>query len=187
MYNYINGTVTYITSSNITIENNGIGYLILVPNPYQFTKGETITIFLHYYVREDAILLYGFRTIDERDMFLRLINVKGLGPKGALAILASSSVSEIINAINEANASFFIRFPGIGTKSSQQIILDLKGKLDINNLEKTNKLNPKFEDVSQALKALGYNSTEIKTVIKKLPNDDTSVAELIKQALRLIR
>lgn len=186
MYNYIIGKITYVTSSYITIENNGIGYFLIVPNPFQFDEGAEMKIFVHHHVREDNITLYGFKTEIERDMFVKLINVKGLGPKGALAILASSTVSEIINAVNNADAKYFTHFPGIGSKSSQQIILDLKGKIDLSTFEETNgKQVKELDEVALALKALGYNNTEIKNALKKLEyKSDTPLAELVKMALR---
>ena len=104
MYDYIKGKITNIEPNSITIENNNIGYLIKTPNPYQFKIDEELIIFCYQYVREDLIDLFGFRTINERTMFLKLIGVKGLGPKGAMAILASSTVEDIVAAINNMDA-----------------------------------------------------------------------------------
>lgn len=121
-----------------------MGYRIKVPNPYQFELNIPLTtIYLHYHIREDAQELFGFITHEERDMFENLINVKGLGPKGALAILASSTPIEIIHALNNANTTFFNQFPGIGPKLSQQIILDLKGNLILTIILKIHKLTKK--------------------------------------------
>ena len=127
MYSYMNGKIQKVLATHIVLECNNIGYLIKVPNPYSFSENVTTCVHLHLIVREDAHDLYGFLTDLERDMFVKLINVKGLGPKGALAILASSSPEEIIANINQKNASYFSKFPGIGPISSQQIILDLAG------------------------------------------------------------
>ena len=186
MYNYIIGKVTSVTSSYITIENNGIGYLLIVPNPFQFEEKTEKKVFTHHYVREDNITLYGFLSLLERDMFVKLINVKGLGPKGALAILASSTVNEIADAVNNADAKFFTRFPGIGSKSSQQIVLDLKGKIDLSSLDETKgKATKELDEVSLALKALGYNNSEIKSALKQIEyTSDTPLSELVKMALR---
>lgn len=189
MYSYIKGQITEIMPTHITVENNGIGYLIKVANPYaydQYLNKETITIYTHYNVREDAIELYGFSSLEEKQIFLNLISVKGLGPKGALAILASSTPSELTKAINSSDDRYFTRFPGIGNKLSQQIILDLKGRINFED----NQIAPKDErldNVETALKALGYSNTEIKQVTKKLivtPN--ITVNELVKNALKLL-
>ncbi len=183
MYDYIKGTVTNVLPNSITIECNNIGFLIKTPNPYQFKKNEELTIFVHQYVREDLIDLYGFSTIDERVMFLKLINVKGLGPKGAMAILASSSVSEIVLAVENGNPDYFKKFPGIGTKGSQQIVLDLKGKLDFSN--DTNQNTEDLKNLTSALKALGYSTVEIKSITKNFDMTEyNDLGSAVKAALK---
>lgn len=183
MYGYINGVITKITPKNIIIENNGIGYLLIVSNPYNFNLNKEYKVYVYQYVREDMIDLYGFISEEEKDLFLKLISVSGIGPKSALSILATGSVNEIVNAIEARNDSYLRKFPGIGAKASQQIILDLHGKLnfDENVIIKDSKL----DDVEQALLALGYNKKEIAKVLPKL---DQSLNEgaLVKQALMLI-
>lgn len=188
MYSYIKGKITEVCATHITIECHDIGYWVKVPNPYQFHQNQDLTLYLYQNVREDAIELYGFSTFDEKNMFISLISVKGLGPKGALAILASSTMSEIVEALENSNAKYFGSFPGIGPKLSQQIILDLKGKINF-QLEEENKTNAeKLENVQIALKSLGYSSSEIKIVIKKLKLDDSiELGEAVKMALRLLK
>ena len=100
MYSYLIGIITEINPSYIVIENNNIGYKINVANPYFFKEGIEYKIYLYEHIREDEHSLYGFNKIEERDLFLKLINVKGLGPKMALPILATGSISGIIDAIN---------------------------------------------------------------------------------------
>ncbi len=188
MYSYIKGKITEICATHITIECNNIGYLVKVPNPYQFELDNFTTIYLYQNVREDAIELFGFATSEEKLMFISLISVKGLGPKGALAIIASSTINEIVSALNDSNAKFFTSFPGIGAKLSQQIILDLKGKVNFEQEESNPSINEKMENVSLALKALGYSNSEIKSVIKQLKIDDTTeLKEAVKMALRLLK
>lgn len=188
MYSYFKGTVTEVTPAYITIECGNVGYLLHVANPYQFELNQTTTIYIHHYVREDAILLYGFATLSERNLFITLISVKGLGPKGALAILASTTPNEIVNALDTNNAKFFCQFPGIGQKLSQQIILDLKGKINLNDNEPKNKTSDKLDKVASALKSLGYNNQEIKVATKDLPIEETtSLSEAIKLALKRLK
>lgn len=179
MYDYIKGCITEINPTSITVENNGIGYLVITANPYSFMLQSDLTIFLYQKVSDDNISLYGFKSTKERELFIKLISVNGIGPKSANAILASGSVESITKAIDEGNAKYLQKFPGIGPKASQQIILDLKGKIEFE--DKTIKtLN--LIDVEEALKALGYKEREIKKVLPKL-DASKSTDQLIKDAL----
>jgi holliday junction DNA helicase RuvA len=182
MYAYVKGVVTLIRPSYIVVDVDGVGYLILTPNSYHYKLNEKVTVYTHHYVREDINALYGFNSLDSKDLFVRLIGVSGIGPKSALSILASDQIDEIIFAIEASDVKYLTKFPGIGPKSAQQIILDLKGKLVTDDTE----LIPSQEsDVSQALSALGYSKTEVKKVLKKL-NPDQSVELMIKEALKLL-
>lgn len=181
MYGYINGIIKKISPKYVIIENNGIGYILLVSNPYSFRLNETMTIFTYQHVREDVIELYGFKLEEEKDLFVKLISVSGIGPKTALSILASGTVKEIISAIETRNDAYLRKFPGIGTKASQQIILDLKGKLVYDEIVVTN--TTKLEDVENALVALGYKKNEITKVLAKV---DTTLdqGDMIKACLK---
>lgn len=188
MYSYIKGQITEIMPTHITIENNGIGYLVKVPNPYNFETllNKDTIIYTYHNVREDAIELFGFSNSEQKQMFISLISVKGLGPKGALAILASATPSDLANAIENANDKFFKSFPGVGAKLSQQIILDLKGKVNLEEKVVTPK-DERIDNVILALRSLGYSMTEIKTITKKLILEkDSTINDLVKQALRLL-
>ncbi|MBQ9124189.1 MAG: Holliday junction branch migration protein RuvA [Acholeplasmatales bacterium] len=181
MYGYIIGRITKVSPKYIICENNGIGYLLIVSNPYNFKLNEEYKVYTHQYVRDDLIDLYGFKSEDEKELFLRLISVSGIGPKSALSILASGSVSDICKAIETGNANYLKKFPGIGAKASQQIILDLKGKLDFSDDMPLS--SDKMADVEAALIALGYAKKEITKVLAKLdPTLDEGV--LVKQALQ---
>lgn len=185
MYGYIKGIVTKITPKNVIIENNGIGYLIIVPNPYSYKLDSEYKIYTHQYVREDTLDLYGFLTEDEKELFLKLISVSGIGPKSALSILAAGTVAEIVMAIEARNDKYLKKFPGIGAKASQQIILDLAGKIsfteELITSDKTK--NIKLDDVTDALVALGYSKKEASKVVEKLdPTLDEGI--LVKEALK---
>jgi Holliday junction DNA helicase RuvA len=183
LYNYIKGTVTIVKGSYIVLENNGIGYQIKTANPFKFEVGTPITLWTYLHIREDIMDIYGFTTNDERDLFLQLISVKGLGPKGALAIIASDSIEKVISAINNSDSKYLQRFPGIGAKASQQIILDLHGKINFSK-EETNE-NPKVTYIVDALKAMGYRPGEIKAVSSTIDdNINLSTADLIKIVLK---
>lgn len=182
MYNYIKGTISIIKGDYIVVENNNIGYQIKTPNPFNFALNQEVTIYTYLVVREDVFELYGFESIGQRDLFLKLISVKGLGPKGACAIIASDRVESVIDAINSGNSKYLQKFPGIGPKASQQIILDLHGKI---NLDESQNINPKIKDIQEALKSLGYSNQEIKSIVPLVEkNIDLEVSALIKLALK---
>ncbi len=180
MFEYIIGTVTDINSGYITVENNKIGYLIYVSNPYSFSEGKEYKVYLYQKVAEDEESLYGFKTKEDKDLFLKLISVKGLGPKTALGLFSTGSNDELLNAIETDNINYIKKFPKIGDKVARQIILDLKGKL-------VSKENNIVEDTEliEALKALGYKAADIKSVLPKIDNS-LSIEEKIKQGLKLL-
>lgn len=182
MYSYIKGTIAEITPNYITLDNNGIGFKILTPNPYNFTLDSETTVYIYQKVAEDMIALYGFKSSEQRDLFIKLITVNGIGPKSATAILASGTVASITQAIEKGDAKYLQKFPGIGPKASQQIILDLKGKIDIETISYQSQ---NMIEVEEALVALGYKPKEIEKVIKKL-DSSKATNDLIKDALALM-
>ena len=182
MYAYIKGIVTDIEASFIVVETGGIGYQIYTGNPYSFNEGEEYTVYLYQYVREDEMSLYGFKTKEEKDLFLKLTSVKGLGCKMALPMLAAGSTAGIIDAIERENVLYLKKFPKIGDKVARQIILDLKGKL-VSKEEAGSTHN--FDELIEALKSLGYKTSDINKVIKQInANDD--IETQIKNALKLL-
>ena len=182
MYEYMNGKITEIESTYIVLDVNGIGYLINVANPYSYTEGENTKVYIYQHIREDENTLYGFHNQEEKKFFLKLIDVKGLGPKMALPILATGSISGIVDAINRENILYLKKFPKIGDKVAKQIILDLKGKVSCE--EVSNATNDNNDDVVLALTALGYKSVDIHKVLPKINSD--SVENMIKEALKLL-
>ncbi|MFW5841969.1 MAG: Holliday junction branch migration protein RuvA [Bacillota bacterium] len=183
MYSYIKGTITSIEPTKITLENHGIGYSIITPNPFDFKVENDVLVYLYQHVREDELSLYGFKTLKAKLLFIELLSVKGIGPKSALAVLASAEVDEIVKAIEMSDTKYLHRFPGIGPKASQQIVLDLKGKLNLHPVSQ--KESSRLSDVEDALRALGYKTKEIDRVIKKLDHKKPT-STLIKDALKLI-
>lgn len=184
MYNYILGIVTDIESTYVVVETSGIGFQIFTPNPYSFDMGTTYKIYTYQYIREDENSLYGFKTKEEKEMFLKLISVKGLGPKMALPILATGSISGIMDAIERENILYLKKFPKIGDKVAKQIILDLKGKVAISGLESTTN-HASYEELMEVLKGLGYKEKEIKSVVVKV-DQNLSIEEQVKEALKLL-
>ncbi len=181
MYSYIKGIVTLIESNYIVLDNNGIGYLIYTPNPYSFKENEETLVWIYQNIREDEMTFYGFKTKEEKDLFLKLIEVKGLGCKMALPMLATGSISGIVDAIERENILYLKKFPKIGDKVAKQIILDLKGKLN-NNITISKDSN---EEVIEALKGLGYKQADIVKVLPKVNSNET-LEQQIKEALKLL-
>ena len=182
MFNYIKGKVVDQESNYIVVESNNIGFQIHVANPYSYELGSNEQIFLYNHIREEEYTLYGFKNKEEKELFLRLINVKGLGPKMALPMLATGSVSGIIDAIDRENVLYLTKFPKIGEKIARQIILYLKGKLAANLQDENNSTNDELIDV---LTSLGYKNSDIKKVIKSI--DSSLPIELqVKEALKLL-
>ncbi len=185
MYEYIIGKITKITPKYIVVENNGIGYILIVANPFNFKIDDNIKIYTHQYIRDQINDLYGFKEESEKTLFIKLISVSGIGPKSALSILASGNVNSIYDAIENRNDAYLKKFPGIGPKAAQQIILDLKGKISFDDVVKVSSSNQKLNDVEEALLALGYSTKDISKVMGKL---DTSkeISDIIKDALKVL-
>ncbi len=200
MIDYIRGSLKMVETPYIVVETSGIGYQIHSPNPFVFQNdiNHTVVVYTYQYVREDVIRLYGFKTRKERSIFEKLLNVSGIGPKGALAILASGQPEQLIQAIEEENEQFLIKFPGVGKKTARQIILDLKGKLgeflpsflESNGIMATVQVNQKYPDALseaiEALKSLGYVEKEIKKILPELSKEELHTDEYIKKALQLL-
>lgn len=198
MYAYIKGTLSQLFPTHVVVETCGIGYEIQTPNSYRFQKylEKEVQIYTSLIVREDAQLLYGFINEEEKEMFLSLIKVTGIGPKSALAILASSTPHEVKLAIENENAAYLTQFPGIGKKTARQIVLDLKGKVTIteensDDLLQTqvngNEQNQIISEALLALQALGYSKRELTKVEKSLNKHNVnSVDEAVKIGLQTL-
>ena len=178
----IKGTVVEQYGSYIVLDKDNIGYLINVANPYSFELNKEYKVFIYQQIREDENSLYGFKTLEEKDLFLKLISVKGIGPKMALPILATGSINGIVDAIERENILYLKKFPKIGEKAARQIILDLKGKIKIDGIEVQ---DSNYEELQEVLKGLGYKDKDYKNIINKV--DSTLPIELqVKEALKLL-
>ena len=183
MYEYMKGIVTDIKSTGIVLEVGGIGYFINTANPYAFELDKEIKVYLYQQIKEDDHSLFGFKDENEKALFLKLINVKGLGCKMALPIIATGSISGIIDAIERENVLYLKKFPKIGDKLAKQMILDLKGKILLEGVvlqeEKTS------EELIEVLKGLGYKEKEFKGIITRI-DSSLSIEEQVKEALKLL-
>lgn len=198
MIAYIKGTLEFSGEDHIIVDNNGLGYEIKIPLsilPELPPIGDILKVFTYLYVREDAMVLYGFLSEDDLNVFKLLLTVNGIGPKGALAILSAMTPDALRMAVVTGDDHSISKAPGIGKKTAQRLIIDLKDKLKISNLDdlaQKDTLNSRDvgynenDSISEAIAALitlGYTSTEAVKATKGL-NDLTSVEEVLKYALK---
>ena len=184
MYGYIRGTIVEIDSNYIVLDNNNIGYMIYVPNPYSYQLNKEYQVFIYTKVSEEEYTLYGFKTREDKELFLKLISVKGLGPKMALPILATGTFELIADAIENNNLNYLKKFPKIGDKVAKQMVLDLKGKLNTINVGLFARED--FSDeLYEVLLGLGYKQADIKRVLTKV-DSKLSLEEQVKEALKLM-
>lgn len=181
MFDVIEGKVIDIEVNYVCISTSGIGFKVFVPNPYSFRLDEEVKVYLHNQIKEDEYSLYGFKSKEERNIFLKLINVKGLGPKIALPILAGSTVEGLMDAIERENVLYLEKFPKVGEKLARQIILDLKGKL----VSKENSSSGVNDELIEVLLSLGYKRPDINRIVKDV-DGSLSIESQIKEALKLL-
>ena len=199
MYAYIKGILAEITEDAIIVENQGIGYEIAVPGQvfdYLPSVGDEVKIYTYHYVREDAILLYGFLTKEDVRIFKMLIGVSGIGPKGALAILSVLSTDDLRFAILGDDAKAIAKAPGVGAKTAQRVIIELKDKLSLEdafeqklaNQAQKAELNPAVgvkNEAILALTSLGYSQSEALKVLQGIEiSPDDQVEDVLKMALK---
>lgn len=194
MYAYIKGTLEEKSTDSIVVETAGIGYKIYV-SEHTMAKlgeiGEKVKIYTHYHVREDNISLYGFMSNEEMKMFELLLQVSGIGAKTAIAMLSNITPSKFALAIISNDLKTLTKIPGIGNKSAQRMVLELKDKLKtqtaIEDDEEETTPNDNSESINeagQALQILGYNKSEISKVFDKFDTHNLSTEDLIKEALK---
>ena len=199
MYAYIKGILAEITEDAIIVENQGIGYEIAVPGQvfdYLPSVGEEVKIYTYHYVREDAILLYGFLTKEDVRIFKMLIGVSGIGPKGALSILSVLSTDDLRFAILGDDAKAIAKAPGVGAKTAQRVIIELKDRLSLEdtfeqklaNQAQKAELNPAVgvkNEAILALTSLGYSQSEALKVLQGIEiSPDDQVEDVLKMALK---
>ncbi len=168
MIAFVSGLVHSTGNDYVIIDHEGIGYRIFMANPMKLKQNEPVTLYTYMHVREDAIMLYGFMTMEEHDLFLRLISVKGVGPRSAMGMLATASAKEMIAAIENNGVKFMKSLPGIGAKTASQIVLDLKGKLVEAETICEVQEDQTIQEAMDALRSLGYKPAELQGIAKEL-------------------
>ena len=193
MYEYLNGELAHILPTAIVVDVHGVGYQVVFANPYRLQDSlkKQIKVLVQQVVREDSITLYGFISSEERELFQRLISVSGIGPKSAMSILANDDTEGFVNAVESCNVTYLTKFPGVGKKTAQQIILDLKGKFEALPEETTKAVvstnQATLEEAKEALLGLGYSAKEITKIWKSLEAAAPSTTqEALKVAFKLL-
>ena len=194
MFEYLKGRLTKITAKYIVVEVAGIGYILHVANPYRYSDAiqQDITIYTHQVIREDAHLLYGFATESEKEVFLCLISVSGIGPTTALAIIAVDDNEGLVRAIDQQNITYLTKFPKIGKKTAQQMVLDLAGTFVDTSVQSdavsqtAAASNQALDEAIEALLALGYKANEIKKIRTFFEGTSESAENYIKSALKML-
>ena len=196
MYAYIKGTLEVKSTNYVVVENNGIGYKIFMSAKSIGTIGEIgskVKVHIHYHVREDNISLYGFNTEEELRMFEILINVSGIGTKSAIAMLSDISPAGFALAVINNNVSRLTKIPGVGNKTAQRLILELKDKLKAESInseedetEESINANDIDSDAFTALQVLGYSKREIDLAFSKINIKGLETEEIIKSALKFL-
>ena len=190
MYEYLNGELAHILPTAIVIDVHGVGYQVVFANPYRLQDSlkKQIKVLVQQVVREDSITLYGFISSEERELFQRLISVSGIGPKSAMSILTNDDTEGFVNAVESGNVTYLTKFPGVGKKTAQQIILDLKGKFEVLPEEATKAVvstnQATLEEAKEALLGLGYSAKEIWKSLEAAAPSTTQ--EALKLAFKLL-
>jgi Holliday junction DNA helicase RuvA len=189
MIGKLTGTLAAKNPPEVLVDCGGVGYEVLVPMSTFYNLpalGQTVALLTHLIVREDAHLLYGFATNDERAGFKQLVKISGVGPRTALSILSGMSVADIAQAVAKQDAARLTKIPGIGKKTAERLLLELKGKLgDALATGGVSVANDSQSDILQALVALGYSDRDARLALKALPQD-VGVSEGIKLALKAL-
>lgn len=190
MISFVSGTVEYIDEEKIVIDHDGIGLSIFMPNDdiSVITKGDSIKVFTYFSVKEDSIKLYGFLNQENLVLFKLLLGVNKVGPKGAVSIISTCPSEKLKLAIISSDAKSIAKAPGIGAKTAERIVLDLKDKIDIEGVsdfeDATNVDEVTSNDAIEALVALGYSRSESIRAVKSINiNEDMSDEDILKLAL----
>jgi len=190
MIGRLQGTLADKNPPQVLVDCQGVGYEVDVPMSTFYNLpavGERVSLLTHFVVREDAQVLFGFGSAQEREAFRQLIRISGVGPRTALAVLSGMSVAEIAQAVTAQDASRLVKVPGIGKKTAERLLLELKGKIgaDLGAPGGSAAATDAQADILQALVALGYSDKEAQAAVKALPQD-VAVADGIKLALKAL-
>ena len=186
MIAFVNGIVKIIRNDRVVLDVHGVGYEVYLANALSQKMNEELFLYTYQHVREDAILLFGFIKEEDYEVFMRLIIVKGIGPKTAQTMLSVCSGKEMIEAIENDDIKRLKSLPGIGAKTAGQIVLDLKGKFVSLETSDSPVSNPVWTQVQDALLSLGYKTNQLTKIKKEFENTELGEDEMLRQALILL-
>jgi Holliday junction DNA helicase RuvA len=188
MISSLKGTIIQIDSKSIVLEVGDIGYKIFVTADtlHSLQLDSKQQLFTYLAIRENAMDLYGFTTPREKDIFELLISVSGIGPKGAINILSAVTAETLMNAIRTGSTTHLVKVSGIGRKTAEKIVLELKDKIGVLSGPESTITLSSDSDAIEALKMLGYNTDEARESLKKISKDITDTGEKIKAALKVL-
>lgn len=186
MIAFVNGIVKILRNDRVVLDVHGVGYEVYLANALSQKMNEELFLYTYQHVREDAILLFGFIKEEDYEVFMRLINVKGIGPKTAQTMLSVCSGKEMIEAIENDDIKRLKSLPGIGAKTAGQIVLDLKGKFVSLETSDSPVSNPVWTQVQDALLSLGYKTNQLTKIKKEFENTELGEDEMLRQALILL-
>ncbi|MBR4944182.1 MAG: Holliday junction branch migration protein RuvA [Peptococcaceae bacterium] len=200
MISYLKGTIMHKTANSVMVLCGPVGYEVQIPASriLRYAQQQTCEFYIYYHQREDAVQLFGFESWAEREFFMTLLNVSGIGPKGALAMIGQSTLSGLYQAIAGENVEFLTKMPGIGKKTAQRLVLELKDKLPASALEEFEASGLELpevtvapvmmkDDITDVLLSLGYHESEIRKIypeLKKMQGADEQT--IIKKALQML-
>ncbi|MBI4133050.1 Holliday junction branch migration protein RuvA [Candidatus Uhrbacteria bacterium] len=181
MIAYVKGIVHEKTEGGVIVENNDLGFEVAVSVPLwrKLKTGDVVQLFTHEYIREDSRELYGFATPGELRFFRKLISISGVGPKIALHVLSLGTLRDIEAAVTTGNVAYLTAIPGIGAKTAQKIVIELKGRLDLAE-------SPGGNETLEALQSLGYTQMQAREALRRISPDVTDVGERVRAALKVL-
>ena len=189
MLAYIKGKIKYKKQNYFVIDNSGLGYKVFVNNELllKFNESEKVELYLYQHVKEDLLQLFGFESFEELELFELLISISGVGPKTALNVFMVADINDIKSAIVNEDASILKKVSGIGAKTAERIVLELKNKVSGNsiNLKTKQEMNQDIEAI-EALVSLGFSNSQAKDALNKVDKNTHDLGETIKKALQIL-
>lgn len=188
MISYLSGTIIAVTEKYIVIDTGGVGYKVFVAPPIlqQSVVGAAVSLWIYTAVREDALDLFGFESLSAQEVFELLLNVSGIGPKSALGILSVADMGSLIHAIKNENVAYLTQVSGIGKKTAEKIVLELKDKVEKLSLEHGHVESDHIRDVVDALLAMGYHERVVRISLQSIDTEDADTSRIIREALKIL-
>ncbi len=188
MISHISGNVIIKKEKHIVVDVRGVGYKITCTKQTieKIKNGDSVSLHTYLSVKEDSLELYGFFEENELELFTLLISVNGIGPRSAIGIIGLESINMLVNAIANKDLGYLTKVSGVGKKSAEKIILELKDKVSTFETSEMKEMRREEEDVLEALKTLGYRADEAHNALRQIPEEITDQGKIIKEALKLL-